>query len=63
MSHLTQVYMDICIAKEESYKGVTTHMELKQTSFLSNLACTIPLPDFNQVFCRLIFSNWTKCTA
>ena len=25
-----------------------THMELNKTSFLSNLARTIPLPDFNQ---------------
>ena len=47
--------MEICVAKEESYPGVTTHMELKQTSFLSNLACTIPLPDFNQVL-PIVFS-------
>ena len=45
---LEQVYLDVCITKDEAYTGLTTHMELKQTSFLSNLACTIPLPDFNQ---------------
>ena len=43
-----QVYMEICVTRGESYKGVTTHQELRQTGFLSNLACTIPLPDFNQ---------------
>merc|ERR1719431_1238580 len=43
-----QVYMDICIRESEAYPGQTTHMELRPTSFLSNLACTIPLPDFNQ---------------
>eukprot|EP00092_Neocalanus_flemingeri_P024162 GFUD01026209.1.p1 GENE.GFUD01026209.1~~GFUD01026209.1.p1 ORF type:complete len:1157 (+),score=299.03 GFUD01026209.1:56-3526(+) len=42
------VYMDICIREKEAYPGLTTHMEIRPTSFLSNLACTIPLPDFNQ---------------
>ena len=42
------VYMDICIREKEAYPGVTTHMEIRPTSFLSNLSCTIPLPDFNQ---------------
>ena len=42
------VYMDICIREKEAYPGITTHMEIRPTSFLSNLACTIPLPDFNQ---------------
>ncbi len=43
-----QVYLDISVAEEEAYAGVTTHQEIRQTSFLSNLASTIPLPDFNQ---------------
>merc|ERR1719430_560629 len=43
-----QAYMEICIREKEAYPGLTTHMELRPTSFLSNLACTIPLPDFNQ---------------
>merc|ERR550519_1241047 len=42
------VYMDICIREKEAYPGLTTHKEIRPTSFLSNLACTIPLPDFNQ---------------
>ena len=42
------VYMDICIREKEAYPGITTHMEIRPTSFLSNLACMIPLPDFNQ---------------
>lgn len=42
------VYMDICIREKEAYPGITTHMEIRPTSFLSNLSCTIPLPDFNQ---------------
>ncbi|CAG9773900.1 unnamed protein product [Ceutorhynchus assimilis] len=43
-----QVYLDICICPEEAYKGVTTHMELSKTAFLSNLAQLIPMPDCNQ---------------
>merc|ERR550519_771723 len=43
-----QVYMDICIREDEAYNGRTTHKEIRPTSFMSNLACTIPLPDFNQ---------------
>ncbi|XP_068081790.1 DNA-directed RNA polymerase I subunit RPA2 isoform X2 [Anabrus simplex] len=43
-----QVYMDICIIPEEAYPGITTHMEISKTSFLSNLACLIPMPDCNQ---------------
>ncbi|KAK2584036.1 hypothetical protein KPH14_006488 [Odynerus spinipes] len=43
-----QVYMDICIAPEEAYDGLTSHQELTKTSFLSNLACLIPMPDCNQ---------------
>ena len=42
------VYMDICIREKEAYPGITTHQEIRPTSFMSNLACTIPLPDFNQ---------------
>ena len=43
-----QVYLNISVVERESYEGVTTHQELSQTSFLSNLAALIPLPDFNQ---------------
>jgi len=45
---LEQVYMEICVREEEANQGVTTHKELRPTNFLSNLACAIPLPDFNQ---------------
>lgn len=40
--------MDICISLEEAYEGVTTHMELSKTAFMSNLANLIPMPDCNQ---------------
>nr|XP_022916838.1 DNA-directed RNA polymerase I subunit RPA2 [Onthophagus taurus] len=43
-----QVYLEVCIKPQEYYKGVTTHMELSKTSFLSNLAQLIPMPDCNQ---------------
>ncbi|CAB4057057.1 DNA-directed RNA polymerase I subunit RPA2 [Lepeophtheirus salmonis] len=43
-----QVFLNICIQPEEAYPGVTTHRELRPTTFLSNLASLIPLPDFNQ---------------
>lgn len=43
-----QVYLNICITDEEHHEGITTHRELSETSFLSNLASLIPLPDFNQ---------------
>ncbi|KAL1139343.1 hypothetical protein AAG570_006327, partial [Ranatra chinensis] len=43
-----QIYMDICVTKDEAYKGITTHQELSKTNFLSNLACLIPMPDCNQ---------------
>lgn len=43
-----QVYMEICISPDEAYPGVTTHMELSKTAFLSNLANLIPMPDCNQ---------------
>ena len=43
-----QIYLDICITDDEKYPdGITTHKEIRSTSFMSNLACTIPLPDFN----------------
>lgn len=45
---LEQVYMDICVRETEAVTDLTTHKELRPTNFLSNLACTIPLPDFNQ---------------
>lgn len=43
-----QVYMEICISLDEAYEGVTTHMELSKTRFMSNLANLIPMPDCNQ---------------
>ena len=43
-----QVYLEVCIRESEASPGLTTHKEIRPTSFLSNLACTIPLPDFNQ---------------
>ncbi|XP_054265624.1 DNA-directed RNA polymerase I subunit RPA2 [Macrosteles quadrilineatus] len=43
-----QVYLDICISQKEAYPGITTHQELSKDSFLSNLACLIPMPDCNQ---------------
>jgi len=43
-----QVYMNISITPEEAHEGITTHQELNQIGFLSNLANLIPLPDFNQ---------------
>ncbi|KAL1488883.1 hypothetical protein ABEB36_014676 [Hypothenemus hampei] len=43
-----QLYLDICVCPKEAYKGHTTHMELSKTSFLSNLAQLIPMPDCNQ---------------
>lgn len=45
---LEQVYLDVCVCTEEIYKGITTHMELSKTGFLSNLAQLIPMPDCNQ---------------
>lgn len=43
-----QVYMDVCVSTDESYTGITTHKELSKTSFMSNLANLIPMPDCNQ---------------
>lgn len=43
-----QVYLNICVTEDENENGIFTHQELSETSFLSNLACLIPLPDFNQ---------------
>ena len=47
---LEQVYMDIAIANwdKEDLEMKPTHKELTKSAFLSNLARTIPLPDFNQ---------------
>lgn len=43
-----QIYLNVCVVPEEAYEGITTHMELSKTSFLSNLAHLIPMPDCNQ---------------
>ncbi|XP_055839825.1 DNA-directed RNA polymerase I subunit RPA2 [Episyrphus balteatus] len=45
---LEQVYMEIAVDEKESYPGVTTHLELAKTDFMSNLANLIPMPDLNQ---------------
>lgn len=42
-----QPYLEICVIKEEAH-ALTTHQELRQTSFLSILAAQIPFPDHNQ---------------
>lgn len=44
-----QVYMDIAIKPEEIDMGVSTHVELSPTNFLSILANLTPFSDFNQV--------------
>ncbi|KAF8341495.1 beta and beta-prime subunits of DNA dependent RNA-polymerase [Cantharellus anzutake] len=43
-----QVYMDIAVKPEEIEKGVTTHVELNPTNFLSVIAGLTPFSDFNQ---------------
>lgn len=43
-----QVYLDICVTLDECIEGVTTHSEISKTTFLSNLAHLIPMPDCNQ---------------
>lgn len=44
-----QVWMNICISAEDGYyDGITTHMEISKTAFMSNLANLIPMPDCNQ---------------
>lgn len=48
ISTFEQCYMDICVAGHEAVPGVTTHREIRETSFLSVLARQIPYPDFNQ---------------
>jgi DNA-directed RNA polymerase I subunit RPA2 len=44
-----QVYMEIAVTPEEIIPGVSTHVELSPTSFLSILANLTPFSDFNQV--------------
>ncbi|XP_046846262.1 DNA-directed RNA polymerase I subunit RPA2-like [Xenia sp. Carnegie-2017] len=43
-----QVYLDVAIIPEEVYAGITTHMEITQTGFLSAIASLTPYSDFNQ---------------
>ncbi|XP_026754215.2 DNA-directed RNA polymerase I subunit RPA2 [Galleria mellonella] len=45
---LEQVYLDIAVTREEYIKGITTHLELSKSAFMSNLAQLIPMPDCNQ---------------
>ena len=35
---LFQVYLDVAITPSETYQGLTTHLELSESAFLSNLA-------------------------
>lgn len=44
-----QVYMEIGVSSEEIKPGVSTHVELSPTNFLSILANLTPFSDFNQV--------------
>lgn len=45
---MEQVYMEIAVDEKEMYPGITTHIELSKTDFMSNLAMLIPMPDYNQ---------------
>lgn len=56
-----QVYMNICISSNERYDGVTTHMELSKTAFMSNLANLIPMPDCNQSPRNMYQCQMGKC--
>lgn len=49
-----QVYMDIAIKAAEVEDGVSTHVELSPTNFLSILANLTPFSDFNQVFGKTV---------
>ena len=53
-----QVYMDIAVKAAEIEAGVTTHVELNPTNFLSILANLTPFSDFNQV--RGISRGWGR---
>lgn len=44
-----QVYMNVACTPEEIELGVSTHVELSPTNFLSILANLTPFSDFNQV--------------
>ena len=35
---LEQVYLEVAVTPSETYPGVTTHLELSEAAFLSNLA-------------------------
>lgn len=43
-----QIYLNVCVTLDEAHEGLTTHIELSKTAFLSNLANLIPMPDCNQ---------------
>nr|XP_049705176.1 DNA-directed RNA polymerase I subunit RPA2 [Helicoverpa armigera] len=45
---MEQLYLDIAVTHNEIIKGKTTHVELSQTAFMSNLAQLVPMPDCNQ---------------
>lgn len=50
-----QVYLEVAISADEAYEGITTHLELSKTAFMSNLANLIPMPDCNQSPREFIF--------
>lgn len=54
-----QVYMEIAVKPEEINPGISTHVELSPTNFLSILANLTPFSDFNQV--RYLFSLHCQC--
>ncbi|XP_077978209.1 DNA-directed RNA polymerase I subunit RPA2-like [Glandiceps talaboti] len=43
-----QVYMNIAVIPEEINEGLTTHVELSETTLLSTVASLTPFSDFNQ---------------
>ncbi|OQV16825.1 DNA-directed RNA polymerase I subunit RPA2 [Hypsibius exemplaris] len=45
---LEQVYLDICVNAEEAVPGVTTHCEIMESAFLSEVAAMTPYSDHNQ---------------
>ena len=45
---LEQVYLNVCVKAEEAVPGVTTHREISETAFLSEVAAMTPYSDHNQ---------------
>jgi DNA-directed RNA polymerase I subunit RPA2 len=55
-----QVYMEVAIKPSEVNPGVSTHVELSPTNFLSILANLTPFSDFNQVRPPNLLSNFSS---